>query len=212
MKERHGLWPGQVVDTKDPLGLRRVKVRVPAIHGTVTDQDIKDTDLPWALPCFPFGGPTYGDDFVPGVGAQVWILFQQGDPHVPVWVGVPYGTGEGPNPEMSSTGPANSEPKGNYRKTAGGWLIGFDEKSPNSKFEIKAPADAMVFTMDTTQNEMSLLDSRGVGIKISLTTGKVQLIGFPGVLIPAGIVTKNHVCAYTGSPHPQGSLEIEASG
>lgn len=212
MKEIPGLWPGQVVDTKDPLGLRRIKVRVPALHGTVTDQTIKDSDLPWAVPCFPFGGPTYGDDYVPGVRAQVWVAFQLGDPHAPVWLGVPYATGEGPSPELAQTGPANSEPKGNYRKTAGGWLIGFNEKSPESKFEVKAPGEAMVFTMDTTKNEMSLLTQQGQGIKIDLTTGKVQIVGLPGALPLAGIVTTNHVCAYTGSPHPQGSLEVEATG
>jgi len=54
--------------------------------------------------------------------------------------------------------------------------------------------------------------TKNVVIKTTLPGTKIQLQG-AGVPFPLGkIVTTNHVCAYTGAPHPQGSMEVEASG
>jgi len=85
MKDYHGLWPGTVVDTKDPQKQGRLKVRVPQVFGTTTD--IADTDLPWAFPCLPFAGKKSGQVMIPEVGAGVWVLFSGGDTRLPVWMG-----------------------------------------------------------------------------------------------------------------------------
>lgn len=65
----------------------------------------------------------------------------------------------------------------------------------------------------TTQGNINAETTQGnVVIKAATTPGKIQLQG-AGVPFPlGGVVTTNHVCAYTGAKHPQGSLEVEASG
>lgn len=77
-----GIWRGVVVDNNDPLRLARVKVRVYPIMDAISDED-----LPWAEACFP------GIIMVPQVGNWVWVTFQEGDVHRPVWLGwsMPFG-------------------------------------------------------------------------------------------------------------------------
>lgn len=78
---------GKVVDNNDPQKLRRVKVSIPEVYGASTPEE-----LPWALPqCPPNGiGQTSasGTFGVLQVGSEVWVEFQQGDPHFPIIVGV----------------------------------------------------------------------------------------------------------------------------
>lgn len=84
---------GKAEDTFGPLG--RLRVLVPTVHGP----DVQDDDLPWAWPCFPWGGImedgiSQGMVAIPDVGAQVFVMFEQGDPQSPVWVGTCYGAPE----------------------------------------------------------------------------------------------------------------------
>jgi len=59
---------------------------------------------------------------------------------------------------------------------------------------------------------VNVVSSTG-NVAVEATVGKVQLKGPGGVAFPLnGVVTKNHVCAYTGAPHPQGSTDVEATG
>ena len=81
-----------VVDNADPLFLHRIRVTVP---GILEADD--PTALPWAL---PKSLTTFGNDQVlntstkqsfsinvPAIGSRVYIYFQKGDPHFPVYAG-----------------------------------------------------------------------------------------------------------------------------
>lgn len=75
-----GKFRGIVRDANDPLQLGRIKALVPAVS---------DTELSWALPCFPFNGSTDPVQYAtPPVGTNVWIEFEQDDPDYPIWVGI----------------------------------------------------------------------------------------------------------------------------
>ena len=79
-QRRYGKFRGVVSDNRDPEKRGRLKLRVPS----VLDQE--ETD--WALPCLPYGGGTgYGLFLVPPPGAQVWVEFEEGDLHRPLWTG-----------------------------------------------------------------------------------------------------------------------------
>lgn len=75
------------------------------------------------------------------------------------------------------------------------------------KADIKATTG---LTVISTTGDVEVEATAG-DVKVEATLGKVQLSGI-GVLPLKGVVTMNHVCAYTGSPHPQGSLDVEATG
>jgi len=81
-----------------------VKVYVPQVYG----EGISDDDLPWAEPCFIYGGGriveggesrSFGIITIPPIGASVWVMFEHGDIGQPVVVGAWYGAKDA-NPEM----------------------------------------------------------------------------------------------------------------
>lgn len=76
----HGPFWGMVEATTDPLMLGRVRVRVPLVYGDENQTPL--TIIPWAAPCFPafwFNPPQVGD--------AVWVMFENGDPRCPVYLG-----------------------------------------------------------------------------------------------------------------------------
>ena len=70
-----GIYRAVVVDDNDPDRLRRLRVRVPAVHG--------DGESLWASACVPAGSRRQ-----PKVGSSVWVMFEDGEPERPVWIGV----------------------------------------------------------------------------------------------------------------------------
>jgi hypothetical protein len=156
---RHGLWRALVVNVQDPENRGRIQVRVLLLHPEsaplgattnpvqVTDvlqappgQGVSDDLLPWAEPCFPWGGniatakdpndsespgedpglTTEGFFAVPSVGSTVWVAFDMGFTGNPVWLGTWYGLNELPE---EITDPANVR----LMKTPGGHVLIFDD-------------------------------------------------------------------------------------
>ena len=82
------MYDGVVVDNQDPLRLGRVKVRVPGLL---------EPSSRWAL---PFGAPgggsnTRGFYFPPEVGAEVQVMFKQGDTDHPRYTPGAWGVTDG---------------------------------------------------------------------------------------------------------------------
>jgi len=69
-----GVHRGVVINNKDPLAKKRLQVEVPSVLGNAAV---------WVLPCLPAGNIT-----LPDVGQGVWVIFEEGNPDMPVWVGV----------------------------------------------------------------------------------------------------------------------------
>lgn len=98
-----GLTKGIVVNTNDPAGFGRVKVRIPELHGLVKEESygagalgktiadrsrVQDSALPWCEVCHP-----YGSDNLPEVNQVVLIGFIDGTSNQPVvlgWLGYDY--------------------------------------------------------------------------------------------------------------------------
>jgi len=68
--------------------LGRIQARVPAIFG--------NEQTGWAMPCVPYAGKGVGMFFVPPIGANIWIEFEEGNTNRPIWAGCFWGTGEAP--------------------------------------------------------------------------------------------------------------------
>ncbi len=81
----YGKYEAVVSSVDDPLGIGRIRARVPAVLG-------EEAESGWALPCAPFGGgKDRGFLFLPEVGDTVWIEFAAGDPCRPIWSGAFWG-------------------------------------------------------------------------------------------------------------------------
>ena len=70
-----GIYRGMVIDTQDPWAQGRLYIQVPDNPGTTG----------WAMPCAPYDGS--GSVSTPPTGSNVWIMFEDGDPSYPVWMG-----------------------------------------------------------------------------------------------------------------------------
>lgn len=78
---------GVVVDNNDPEKLRRIKVRIEDLHGT--EQEIPDSDLPWAIqfrPTFLGGDVNLSTTAIPRIGSNVIITHNRGDIHQPAYM------------------------------------------------------------------------------------------------------------------------------
>lgn len=86
----YGLYPGVVVSNADPDNRGRIQALCPAVGLNTADQLGPSW---WALPCMP--GLSVDPDtkqasgifHPPDANAQVWLMFQHGDPEFPVYMG-----------------------------------------------------------------------------------------------------------------------------
>jgi hypothetical protein len=89
----NGVYKGVVIDTDDPAGYNRVRVRIPSIHGTFTKETygstrsnavnrVADNCIPWAEVCIP-----YTAQMSPQLNQVVAVSFLDGDQQYPVVLG-----------------------------------------------------------------------------------------------------------------------------
>ena len=122
-----GLYRGYVVDNDDSGEdhgyLGRIRVAIPEVYGEVDEVE----KLPWAWPCIQaYAGGLYSPEdessnhegvesdekiasgmiTIPPVGSTVWVMFEQGDPQVPVYMGSWIGKGT-EMPAAAKTGYSN---------------------------------------------------------------------------------------------------------
>ena len=156
-EEHKGLYIGVVKDNRDPDKLGSLKVLIP----TVTDNIALD-DLPWAIYCDPFGGyKDQGFFFIPAVGAEVFIMFADGDVSQPVWVGCRNKKKDNPGPREATT-EADDEHY-YYRKqikTEVGYIM-FDDKEDYIEIVHKNGS----FIILDTLGDVSIRAYRNVNIK-----------------------------------------------
>ncbi|MGL6066714.1 MAG: hypothetical protein ACRC0R_06520 [Cetobacterium sp.] len=72
---------GIIVDNKDPMNIRRLRIRVPYLHGTEgSENKIEDGMLPWANTSIP-------EQYHYEIGSRVYLAFEDGDINIPVIIG-----------------------------------------------------------------------------------------------------------------------------
>lgn len=69
---------GVVADNKDPNKAGRVMLKIPAIYG-------EDVHEYWALPKAILNGNNEGQFWIPDVGTNVWVTFENGNARFPMW-------------------------------------------------------------------------------------------------------------------------------
>jgi uncharacterized protein involved in type VI secretion and phage assembly len=151
------LYIGEVVDREDPEGLGRVRVRIPGLI---------DPASPWAFPLGTVGGGSDRRGFfsVPEKGAEVGVLFHQGDVDHPFYLcghwGKPNGQAEVPEPARNL--PKEEVPQVRAFET-GRFLLVFDDRAGKEAFLIK----------DKKSGDQIEFDGAAMGITIKATAGLV---------------------------------------
>ena len=148
------LYIGEVVDRDDPEGLGRVRVRIPGLV---------DPASPWAFPLGTVGGGSDRRGFfcVPEKGAEVGVLFHQGDVDHPFYLcghwGKPNGQAEVPEPARDL--PKEEVPQVRAFET-GRFLLVFDDRAGKEAFLIK----------DKKSGDQIEFDGAAMGITIKATS------------------------------------------
>ena len=158
-EKRFGKYRGIVTDNKDPQKRGRMKLHVPSV--------LADQDTDWALPCLPYGGfDQQGMFMIPQVGAQVWVEFEEGDIHRPIWVGT-FWQQESDTPEDA----AREEPTTRLLQTKSGHILQFDDEEGEEQFRLFHPADAeMLIDKNGT---ISLTDTSGAVLKMDAENNEI---------------------------------------
>lgn len=136
------LYIGEVVDREDPELLGRVRVRIPGLV---------DPASAWAFPLGTVGGGSDRRGFfaIPEKGAEVGVLFHQGDVDHPFYLcghwGKPDGNAEVPEPvrELSK----EDAPKVRAFETER-FLLVFDDRSGAEKLVLKDKTSGDLITID----------------------------------------------------------------
>ncbi len=152
-----GLLRGIVVDNNDPKKLGRLKIRIQSAYG---DQPVDN--LPFAWPCFPYGGMKGMCMYsVPEIGAGVWVMFQnkdgQPDTTYPVWLGVWQAENEAPEDVNAASNDAHYYKE--FKTTSGHQLMFCDK--PNEEYVEVKDKDGNYMKLDDKNGFIELRDKNG---------------------------------------------------
>lgn len=168
-----GLYRGVVLDRADPKKLGRVRVRVPGVAEQGTS---------WAWPAGTVGGGDAQRGFyaVPEVGAEVVVLFAQGDVDEPHYLSGSWGEGDAPRAVLAKA--ANDAPDVRAFETADFELV-FDDVV--GTFHVKHKRTSAGVTVDGTTGAVTV--SAIASLKIE-AAGTVEINGLVVTIngVPAG--------------------------
>jgi uncharacterized protein involved in type VI secretion and phage assembly len=141
---------GTVVDTKDPAGRGRARLTF--------RQFSDDNQGPWARIATLAAGAGTGTVFLPEVGDDVLVVFEQGDINRPIVVGALW-DGQKKPPETNADGKNNVQ----MIKTKAGHVIKFDNTENEEKLIVEHSSGSMI-TM-----------TKDGGVAINAPSGEVTL-------------------------------------
>jgi len=162
----YSLYKGFVKANADPQGQGRIRVSVPELG---RDETLEA----YAYPVASFSGKSCGIFFPPEVGDTVWVMFEGGNPTLPIYLG-----GWWLNPSKTPGGshvppdlnPGGLSPTVRGIQTKAGHRIIFDD-GPDGGITIQSPAGTIIRLKDAEES-IEILASRDVAIRCS--TARVE--------------------------------------
>ena len=154
----------KVVSVNDPQSLGRVQVRLLAAD--------PDGEAPiWARVAVPFAGDNFGAFLIPGIDAEVVVLFAANDPDHPIVVGALW-NGATALPESL---PGDSVDRWTLTGRNGTRIAIVEEGQGQEKVEISTPAGATATLTDASGGEIKLkvgansitMGSSGIAVETS---------------------------------------------
>lgn len=166
----YGKYRGMVVENVDPERRGRIRAGVPDVFG--------DFESGWALPSLPAVSLASGIFTLPGIGASVWIEFEQGDPEFPIWSGGFWQTAA-EVPPLAALGP----PTQMVLQTALGNALCLDDEQGGASLQTSAghtiQLNAAGITLMTSSGAMLVIDATG----IKMLSGKGGMLTIMGSIV-----------------------------
>jgi len=195
-KRVYGVSVGIVTNNKDPEKLGRVKVKLPLREC--------ENETFWARMATLMAGNNMGSFFLPEVGDEVLVAFNEGDVHQPFIIGMLWNSKDKP-PETNEDGKNNirkiksrsgheiilDDEKSKEKitvKTAKGQTINMDD-SGSGKIEIKDKSGNNTVTIDSASNQITLTGDAKITIKGKSNTIVIDAMQ-NGITIESGMQLK----------------------
>lgn len=184
-----GLFTGgylaEVTSLDDPDGRARAQVRLLSFDGA----DGHDGPV-WARVACPFAGNDRGAFLLPDVGDEVFVIFVNGDPRMPVIVGGLW-NGTSTPPETISGGRNRKK----VVRSKNGVKLTLDDQDGQEQFIVETPAGQKV-TLKDGPSAILIEDANGNSAKfetsgITVTTSSKVTVNASTVEVTAGMVTVN---------------------
>ena len=161
-----GLYVGQVMDVATYATSGQIKVSIPSIFDPPTPDNWVSAKL-----CFLFG-----HFFIPEVGSQVWLAFENGDPRSPVCLGVSYPPGQFP-PEAAVPTPILN----GVIKTAGGHLINLGGEGSITIQDTKNPLVSIIINSISGTVQINTSTASSIQLGGETATIPVARLGDQGI-------------------------------
>lgn len=180
----YGVFQAQVIDIRDNTNQGRVQVTLP------WSPDPKGRRYEaWARLATLFAGNDRGSWFMPDVGDEVLIAFEQGDPRRPFVIGGLWNGKDKPPQQMDGAGRNLKK----VLRSRNGVTITFDDEDGQEKLSIETPGGQRLTLRDGPAT-IEATDSSGNSVKldpsgITVTAAAMVTVNAPQVKISAGIVS-----------------------
>jgi len=162
-KQINGLVVAIVTNTKDPEGTGRIKIVYP--------WNKEEGESYWARIMSFMAGDDKGGLFLPEVGEEVLVAFEQGDMESPIILGALWSGNDRP-PEKNSDGKNNIK----MIKTRSGHEIRFDDSKREEKIEIKSKSGHCITLDDKIGREkITIEDKSGSTIEMDSLMRKITI-------------------------------------
>jgi uncharacterized protein involved in type VI secretion and phage assembly len=180
----YGVFPAQVLDVKDPDNQGRVMITLP------WSPDAKGGRYEaWARLATLFGGNNRGSWFIPDVGDEVLVAFEQGDARRPYVLG---GLWNGRDKAPESMDGAGK----NFKKvlrSRNGVKLTLDDQDGQEKLVLETPGGQRI-TLKDGPGTVEIVDSTGNSVKleptgITVTASAKVTVNASQLAISAGLVT-----------------------
>jgi len=164
-----------VTNNSDPDKLGRVKLKF-----SVGDTSNESS---WARVIAPMAGNDRGIYFLPEVGDEVLVAFEQGDIEHPYVIGALW-SGEDKPPETNSDG------KNNIRmiKSRSGHKIIFNDEQGNEKVEVHTQAGQQIILDDSGGGKLEIKDQKGNSIIFNSAQNSISISSQTKVSIEAQMI------------------------
>ncbi|MGG6263461.1 phage baseplate assembly protein V [Leptolyngbya sp. AN03gr2] len=158
--QHYGVVIGEVTNNQDEAGLGRVKLKLPWLS--------EEDESNWARVVTPMAGANQGIYFLPEVGDEVLVAFEQGNIEFPYVLGALWNGQDSP-PTTNEDGNNNQR----LIKSRSGHEITLDDTEGEAKIEIKSGNNRILIAVQENTIEITAEGD----LTLQSSTGKVTLSG-----------------------------------
>lgn len=157
-----GVVTAKVTDNEDPKGLGRVKVTYPHRDS--------DDESPWARVATEMASSEYGTFFLPEVGDEVLVAFEDGDVHHPFVLGSLYNGQRAPNEDNG-----NGDNDVRQVKSRSGHVLDFDDTDGEEMVKIETSAGHVIKLEDESGSEKVTIEDQSGSNSITLDSSSDEV-------------------------------------